>query len=85
MDKDVLIGAAIGLGFGIVLTALFMRQKDKGTLLLRDQLGNIIGLLPMGDSFLETTMPSTEPISTAGAFPQSSLEITNPDSFKKYQ
>lgn len=85
MDKDVLIGAAIGFGFGIVLTALFMKTKDKGTLLVRDQLGNIIGLLPMGESFLETTMPSTEPISTASAFPKSSLELTNPKSLKEFQ
>ncbi len=84
MDKDVLIGVAVGLGFGVVLTALFMRQKDKGTLLLRDKSGNIIGLLPMGESFLETTMPSTEP-HISSVFPQSSLELTNPESLKQFK
>lgn len=84
MEKDILIGAFVGFSFGVVLTALFMKHKDTGTLMLRDKLGNIIGLLPMDGSYLETTVPSATPPEFSSQLPQSSIDLNNLQS-KQYQ
>lgn len=56
MENDKILAFIAGVGVGVLLTIVVMRGRDEGTLLLRDEKGSIIGLLPMGDGFLEKTI-----------------------------
>lgn len=60
-NKDNLLYLIIGLGAGIIGTLALksLMNHDKGTMILRDEKGNIIGILPAGSPVYTQTLPTT--------------------------
>lgn len=59
-DSTILAISIIGSATFIAL-ALILKNKDKGTMLLRDDKGNIEAILPMDSYFINQKTPPQEP------------------------
>ena len=59
-DSTIIAVSIIGSATFIAL-ALILKNKDKGTMLLRDEKGTIEAILPMDGYFINQRTPSQEP------------------------
>lgn len=46
---------------GVMAVAFILRKRDRGTMLLRDELGNITAILPMDSYFIDQRHPAQAP------------------------